>query len=55
MQNYEKLNRAVKRLYKFIILDHAGLGADEQNVLLSHLKIINAVANEIENNKKEGK
>ena len=51
MQNHEKLNIAVKRLWKFMVLDHEGLGADEQNVLLSHLKIINAVSTEIKNNK----
>ena len=49
MTNHEKLNIAVKRLWKFVVLDHAGLGVDEQNVLLTHLKIINAVASEIEN------
>ena len=54
MENHEKLNVAVKRLRKFVVLEHEGLGADEQHVLLSHLKIITAVSNEIKNNKKEG-
>ena len=48
MKNYEKLNNAVRHLWKFVTQDHEGLGADEQAMLKNQCRIINAVANEIE-------
>ena len=53
MKNYEKLNKASNRLWKFVVQEHEGLGADEQAVLLTHLKIINGVANELEDGKEQ--
>tara|TARA_R100001594_G_scaffold145344_1_gene195423 strand:- start:2950 stop:3240 length:291 start_codon:yes stop_codon:yes gene_type:complete len=48
MKNYEKLNNAIHRLWKFVVLEHEGLSADEQAMLKNQCKIVNAVANELE-------
>tara|TARA_Y100000593_G_C4307396_1_gene336440 strand:+ start:1084 stop:1305 length:222 start_codon:yes stop_codon:yes gene_type:complete len=41
------LKMAAKSLFEFVSMDHEGLSADEQSVLKTHCKRIEAVANSL--------
>ena len=55
MENHEKLRVAATKLFSFVNESHEGLGSDEQAALKTHCRIIDNIANEIEERSNDGK
>ena len=55
MEQHEQLRLAATKLFSFVDQPHEGLGPDEQAALKTHCRIIDNIANEIEERSNDGK